>query len=287
MNRDAAGCRRCRACDAADLARRCRIRGYGILACSACGSWTTASRMNGADASRFYDSDYFHGGDYLDYPSSETVLKKNAAGFVRRLRRFGEGGRMLELGCAYGFFLDVASAYWDMRGVDVSPAAIESCSKRHGERVVRGEASSVPFSGETFDWTVGWDMIEHVDSPRLTVMRCAELLKPGGRAAFTTGDVSSLAARLAGNRWRLLTPPSHLTFFSREGMKRMLGDAGFVDVEFTTAGYHRSLSFAVFRLLGPEAYRLIAAHPAIRRLMQSAFYLNLGDIMFVTARKPT
>jgi hypothetical protein len=38
---------------------------------------------------------------------------------------------------------------------------------------------------------------------------------------ITTGDFASLYARLAGRKWRLMTPPQHLWFFSPESIRRL------------------------------------------------------------------
>jgi methyltransferase family protein len=129
---------------------------------------------------------------------------------------------------------------------------------------------------------------QDLDSPRSCVARAFDLLAPGGRVAFTTGDVSSPAARGLRSAWRLLTPPDHLTFFSRQGMLALLSEAGFVDCRFATAGYTRTFDFAIFRLLGQSRYAALARRlPAlIIAARRRSFYVNLGDIMFVTARKP-
>ena len=70
------------------------------------------------------------------------------------------------------------------------------------------------------------DVIEHLPSPRDTLALCARHLAPGGIIVITTGDFGSLSARLAGARWRLMTPPQHLWFFTRESIERMAGSLG-------------------------------------------------------------
>jgi hypothetical protein len=37
----------------------------------------------------------------------------------------------------------------------------------------------------------------------------------------TTGDFASLYAKLAGAHWRLMTPPQHLWYFTRESIARL------------------------------------------------------------------
>jgi cyclopropane fatty-acyl-phospholipid synthase-like methyltransferase len=73
-----------------------------------------------ADARRHYNRGYFHGGEYEDYEAAEPVAKKNFARFANRLARIQANGTLLEVGCAFGYFLDVAQRRWDAYGVDIS-----------------------------------------------------------------------------------------------------------------------------------------------------------------------
>jgi SAM-dependent methyltransferase len=278
--------RHCRACGEGGLVFRYRIGAFPILLCPRCGSLTTNHRMTASAAADWYDSDYYRGGDYADYESSEQLLKRNFRRFVRRMRAVHTGTRLLEVGCSYGYFLDVARDTWDVEGIDVSETA-RVAAGRLVDRVVCGDLLTENITPGRYDWIVAWDTIEHLDDPRAFVRRFAELLKPGGYVALTTGDVSSFVARTMGKQWRLLTPPSHLTFFSRPGMKSMLDAAGFDQIAFRTAGYDRALDFALYRLLSDQAYRsIMKGFPGLQRwLKQSGFYLNLYDIMFVTARR--
>lgn len=245
--------------------------------------------MNPTQVKDFYGYDYFHGGDYYDYLSAEKIIKKNFSRFIHRLLEIRPSGVLLEMGCAYGFFLDLAKRYWDVTGVDVAPDVIAALKKRSSHTVHCGDISLLDLAISHYDWTVGWDMIEHVDEPRRVVRRCFDLLRPGGYLAFTTGDVSSWAARLCGHHWRLLTPPSHLTFFSKEGMRKMLRTEGFDHIKFQTVGYERPLDFMLFRLLGKLRYlNLLTKRPKLASYFKGkGFYMNLGDIMLVVGRKPS
>jgi SAM-dependent methyltransferase len=71
------------------------------------------------------------------------------------------------------------------------------------------------------------DVIEHLPDPRETLALCHRQLNPGGIVVITTGDFGSPLARLAGVRWRLMTPPQHLWFFTQESMRRMSHGLGF------------------------------------------------------------
>jgi hypothetical protein len=83
------------------------IRGCVIYRCEACGLGSTAlpPQLNVLD---IYDESYFFGGQsdgYGDYLSSEVVLRREFKSSIARLRQHAvAGGRLLEVGCAYGFF---------------------------------------------------------------------------------------------------------------------------------------------------------------------------------------
>ncbi len=237
--------------------------------------------MSQEAASSFYTPNYYRGGDYADYVADEKVLKKNFRSVVQNLLKLQPTGTLLEVGCAYGYFLDLARAHWKVTGVDISAEAVTSASVRLPASVHQGDLTSLPLPSSYFNVAVTLDTFEHVDQPRAYAARIFDLLMPGGHLVLTTGDVSSPFARLCGSRWRLLTPPSHLSFFSRAGMNRMLTDHGFREIRFETTGYHRSLKFTLFRLFGADRTGRLPPW-----LKNGTYYLNLGDIMRVSARKP-
>ena len=278
----------CRACGSVRTEPYLRIRGFDLVRCAHCGSATTDAQMDTARARAYYQGSYFRGGDYEDYPRDESIIKSNFERFAQAMIPHGPHGRLLEVGCAYGFFMDVAQKHWDVEGIDVSEAAINDARGRHGPRVTCGDLLSAPLEFGGYDWVVAWDVIEHVDRPRDYLQRMGQLLRPGGHLALTTGDLGSLAARLMGRRWRLLTPPSHLTYFTRKGIRTALRQAGLKVISSATAGYERSLSFAVFRMIGSASSSRLFPEGSSRRrwIERTHFYVDLGDIMFVTARSP-
>ncbi len=278
----------CRACGSTSVNPFARIRGFSLARCADCGSATTDAEMGPAHARAYYQASYFRGGDYEDYARDEAIIKSNFECFARKLAPLCANGRLLEVGCAYGYFLDVARGRWEAEGIDVSEAAIDAARVRHGPRVRCGDLLTASLQPRNYDWIVAWDVLEHLDRPRAYLRRISELLRPGGRVALTTGDFGSLAARLAGRRWRLLTPPSHLTYFTRKGLRLALREAGLEEVSITTAGYERSMSFAFFRMLGAGASARLFPEGSSRRrwVERTRFYLDLGDIMFVTAWLP-
>jgi len=201
--------------------------GCDILQCSVCGLGRT--NTSGFDPESYYTSDYFDGGHadgYADYLGAEPVLRREFAGTVDFIRTFKKGGRLLELGCAYGFFLAAARPHFDVTGVELAADAAAH-ARAQGLNVVTGAADEAMLAGMApFDVIVLLDVIEHLPDPAATLALCERHLNPGGIIVIATGDFGALPARLAGARWRLMTPPQHLWFFTRDSMRGLARSLG-------------------------------------------------------------
>jgi SAM-dependent methyltransferase len=195
-------------------------------------------------------------------------------------------GRLLDVGCATGIFLDEAAARgWAPAGVDLSHWAVRQARERGLQNVYECDLYALPPSGP-FDCITMLDYIEHDPHPGRLVERVSQLLRPGGLLYITSPDISGLAARLLGSRWWGINP-LHLYYFSRQCICRLLENHGFEVV--VARSYTRVFT------LGYWASRLEHFHPSLGRGGAAIFRalglagiripLNLGDMMEVLARR--
>ncbi len=99
--------------------------------CETCGLGRTET--SGFDPTHYYTEDYFsgaHADGYQDYVGEESVLRREFARTVAFVRRFRPGGRLIELGCAYGFFLQEAKPYFDVYGIELAADAAARAAQR-------------------------------------------------------------------------------------------------------------------------------------------------------------
>jgi SAM-dependent methyltransferase len=259
----------------------------GLLRCPACG-FVTADLARPVDAEKLYDGDYFHGEEYLDYRSDEAFFKRYFRLRLDELRRRKSSGRLLEIGAAYGFFLDLARAYFEVVGFEVNREAARHARDALGLDVRTDDFLSVaPESiGGAVDVTVMWDVIEHLAEPDRFLARVAELSRPGALLYVTTGDVGSLVARWRGPRWRMIHPPTHVHYFSRATLSRLLERLGFTVLEVRAVPVARSIrqvlySILVLRMGRPQTYEALA-----RRVPPTwGFTINTFDIMQIVAER--
>lgn len=259
-----------------------RVAGFQVHRCPACGLGRTQLPQN-FDVSSIYDESYFQGGQadgYVDYQGSRTELSEEFRQVVRVLEAGGlNSGRLLEIGCAYGFFLDEAQRSFQVWGVELADHARENCQAR-GLKVAASIEDAAVRGAAPYDVVIMLDVIEHLPDPVQTLRTVAQLTRPAGRIVLTTGDFGALAARAMGPRWRLMTPPQHLWFFTIDALSRCLEAAGF-EVETVSHPSKRVPLSLMFYQLG----RMVGSRKGWRFNMKGAVPVNLFDAMRIVARR--
>ena len=234
-----------------------------------------------------YDEAYFSGAEYADYLRDRDVLERNFNARLKEVRRFHTNGKLIEVGCAYGYFLNLARRYFSVRGFDIAESALEHARNVFGLPVDNAEFVDANIEPNSVDVVVMWDTIEHLLRPDLVVEKAADSLKQGGSLFLTTGDIGSILARIRGKNWRLIHPPSHLHYFNKDTIRRFLEGFGFEISVIKYVPVWRSLRQILYSLLFigkddiPRIYRLIENS----RIGPLPLPLNTLDIMLVGGKK--
>ena len=151
--------------------------------------------------------------------------------FKRQLDRLSgsvASGRVLDVGCATGFFLEVATeAGWNAYGVELSGFAAELAQRRFGDRVFNGTLEQATYPDAFFDLVMLSDIIEHVPDPRSFLYEVRRVLRPDGVVMLVTPNSVSLSARLMERHWSHYNP-EHLHYFSPATIIRLLSMCGFM-----------------------------------------------------------
>ena len=122
-----------------------------------------------------YAGDYFTGGEFGDYASQHQTFARNFQSYLRRMQRAGAtGGRLLEVGCAYGFFLEQAQGAFDATGIDVNEPAI-AAARALGVRATFAEFLAYRPEAKV-DVVCMWDTIEHLLEPQAYVEKARDVM---------------------------------------------------------------------------------------------------------------
>jgi SAM-dependent methyltransferase len=258
----------------------------GLIQCPGCGLGWARERPPPAEVQALYGNGYFRGGEYLDYAGARETWQRTFRRYLARLARYSASGRLLEIGCAHGFFLELARERWQVMGVDINPAACARAAGLAGVEVRCGEFLEMAFPPASFDVACLWATLEHLAAPDAYLARIGDLVRPGGVVALTTVDIGSLVARLRGRRWRQVHPPTHLFYFTRASLEALLARAGFALVFADHLGTDRSLDEVLYTICVRRHGRP-GLHRRLQRLglTRGSFYLNLFDTLFVVGRR--
>jgi 2-polyprenyl-3-methyl-5-hydroxy-6-metoxy-1,4-benzoquinol methylase len=237
-----------------------------------------------------YADNEYAGGVYREYANARDLKAATVEPRLAAIKKFTAGKRLLDVGCATGFLLEVAAAQgFEVTGVEFSTVAISLARPDIRERIVHGDVNALINQKMQFDVSIAFDIVEHVQDPRNFLSDIYDVLVPGGVLALSTPDTGHFLRHLMMSNWPMLQPMQHTVLFSRRALKALLEDCGFVEVSVETARKVLTLDYLTDQLAATNpalhrAYRPL--RPLLPRVLRDRpFAVNIGE-MLVYARKP-
>lgn len=178
--------RPCVVCGHADPQPRFSRNGFELVECRACGCLYVGQDPAAIDFDALYGRDYYTGGHdtvFEDYVGQQGARRAQARRKLFGMRHFGgvaKQGRLLDVGCAAGFFLAEARAFYDVQGVELSSWSSAWAREQLQLPVFTGTLQQAALPAAHFDLVTLWDVIEHVPDPVPLLAEAARVLKPGG-----------------------------------------------------------------------------------------------------------
>ncbi len=190
-----------------------------------------ASHVAGAtvfDAGTF-DETYFntgsnYGGRYDWYNPPHKI-----AGYLREIRRLCPQGSLLDVGCAFGRFLQSARDYYRCEGVDISQYALRQARERVPDVPLYHSPIQIFDPGRKYDVVTCFDVLEHITDLDAALHRLHAVLAPKGLLVLAVPVYDSPPGWLFGVIDR---DPTHIHRHSRSYWLERLRRAGFEPVVF-------------------------------------------------------
>lgn len=272
------------------------VPGWWVVRCARCGlGWVDPLPLE-ADLAAMYDESYHtpgafagiaHQGGiggslslYVRPGGRHASLRWHGARLAtierHGLNGMGSGarGRLLDVGCGAGYFLDAARvAGWQVAGVELSEPAAAAARASLGLDVRSGSLAQAAFPDNAFDLVTMFEVLEHMCDPGAALTEANRVLRRGGLLAIEVpNDMDAYRARFAhpNNRWWII-PPVHLYYFNASTLSRWLLRSGFEPVYLATEGSVGSDVLSLLRGRGRPAGRWVAG--GVRRLLAPADWL--------------
>lgn len=141
------------------------------------------------------------------------------------IKQFIKSGKILDVGCNGGFFLEAMGEEYERHGTELDSQAI-SYARDHfpsfAQYLKNGTLHSAQFSDECFDLVMMRGVIEHVLNPEESIEEVSRILKKGGYYFIcATPNGESYCANLYRENWTLFHPVQHIWHFSPNNLSQL------------------------------------------------------------------
>ncbi len=276
---------------------------FNLMECQQCGLIYLNPRPGLEELDRYYPVDYQ---PFLKAIADEPTLFKRLDrryGLYKRthevIKRAGYSGRVLDIGCATGIFLEgMRVRGWQPDGVELSEFAAKYARERFALPVFSGTLEGAGYPDNQYDLVTMWDVLEHLPDPSGTLAEINRILKPGGWLVLSLPNPLAWERYWFNQYWAGWDVPRHFHLFTPDVLARYLEQAGLQMNEITSfTGRHGVLVLSIQMWLTSKNYSdrtnrlilaLIKSLPA--RMLTYPFYaladaLNRSSIMVVFAHK--
>jgi 2-polyprenyl-3-methyl-5-hydroxy-6-metoxy-1,4-benzoquinol methylase len=219
---------------------------------------------------------------------------------LRLISKYKSGGRLLDVGCGTGEFLELArKAGFLTFGVEPSKTAYLIARQDHP--VVRGELRDISLKEDFFEVVTLWSVLEHVLDPISFLKKIRLNLRKDGilglRVPSSRGLLVSLALwlyRLSAEKikrplaviYQLEWHYKHFYFYDRKNIALLLKKCGFeILADYDESGYNiKSLDFRMDYLPRSKGLRILFK-AALFLILQLSRLLRRQEELIVLARK--
>lgn len=194
------------------------------------------NKIKNVNSEKEYFEKYSQGQGYEKQKDNPTFDKR-----IKELAYLGHAkGRLLDVGCAFGFFLAKAEgADFKTFGIDISKFAIEKAKKNCKAKLFILDISKekLPFLSNFFNVVTMFDTLEHLENYTFALREVHRVLKKNGILHIHTP---------VGERWT--KDPTHLNYFPSWILKLILKRLKFTILKLGEEGGKFQIPLGLFRL---------------------------------------
>lgn len=273
---------------------------FTLVECARCTLAFLDPMYDDAELAAFYPQNYYAYADRFSvkhYSLHRRFLRwlLGIREFETKDPHFDKPGRMLDIGCGSGWFIDgMRRKGWQVTGVEPSADAAAFGRKEKGLDILHGSLLDTSFPPRSFNYIRLNHSFEHMNNPNSVLDEIHRILADDGRLMIGVPNRASFNARVFGPCWYHLALPLHTFSWSPRTLCKMLEKHSFrpLRVLYNTdnAGLQGSIQFFLNRKTQPARPTGIITESQIARVLTvwGAFVQNLlhvADLIEVTAVK--
>ena len=264
-----------------------RVNGsrYSVLRCKECELQFLDPIPSQEELKQLYTASYYRAwGMESGENSAVALMKKHTFALrLKELEKAVEPGRILDVGTASGFFLEVAqSRGFAPYGVELSEYSGKLAIEKFGaDRIHLGTLETAPFPKRSFRAIAMSDLLEHVPDPVATLRLARDFLEEGGVLQIVTPDTGSFSRKCMGSTWTQYKA-EHLSYWNAHVLRSAAKETGYRVLSVRPARKVMTLRYL-------NAQLAVYSHPvltplfrigeiALSPLQDCHFQLSLGEM---------
>lgn len=201
---------------------------FVLVTCDSCNFTFTNPRPIEENISSYYQSD-----EYISHQDKSNNLINIAYKQVRNitlkqkeklLKRYQQPGKLLDIGCGTGYFLEYCQKKnWFTTGIEPNEHARQQAIDKNINTLSSLDQLD---KEEKFDVITLWHVLEHVYDLNEYIKKIKSHLKSQGTLFIAVPNLESYDAQYYKQYWAAYDVPRHLYHFSKNTMKKLLGNHG-------------------------------------------------------------
>jgi len=190
---------------------------FRMVRCNICGLVRSDPRIDTAKIEELYR------GSHFIYADETRNLSRTYGHYLSRVNRHvSTKGRLLDIGCGNGFFLEEArrQGYQEVFGVEPSPEAAAQAPEAIRQHITVSMFRPDLFPEQFFDVICFFQTLDHLEDPARVIADCFSLLKPGGVVFAINHNVRSISARALGEHSPIIDV-GHTYLYDKKTIKKL------------------------------------------------------------------
>lgn len=198
-----------------------------LVVCEGCGVRALEPPPTDAELAAAYAEEYYGASRRKFIGPIAALVGWFQGGRARWMaRQVPRGGRILDIGCGNGGFLEqMQRRGYRVEGTERTAASAARVPPSIPVHV--GDLLDLSLEPHAYDAVTLFHVFEHLAHPHETLQKIQGLLRPGGTLCLSLPNAESAQARRYGLAWFHHDPPRHLFGFGPQSLTRLLTTTGF------------------------------------------------------------
>lgn len=210
----------CLVCGDSELTSLSGFEQHHLTKCKSCGFVFCKPIPSQEELDKVYEG--YGRNDYL----SELTIQAYER-ILDTFEPYRKTNKLIDVGCGIGYFLEVAKKRgWEIYGTEFTEEAVKICEDK-GANMQLGVLDPDNYDSESFDVICSFEVIEHINNPRVELGNFNKLLRTGGLVYCTTPNFNAVERFQLGADWNVIGYPEHLSYYTPKTLKRVFAESGF------------------------------------------------------------